>query len=153
MLKLKESNLKNGGTCSDNEGKSKFICTCTPQFDGGRCEIDRCNFYECQNNGTCIVDAINNIPTPRCDCPETHHGATCHLERCLIPCYNGGVCDGETCQCSQENGIAKYYGVSCDMPIACNGNPCQNGGTCSINTEVDDDIQVYVINNVKTICC
>ena len=48
-----------------------------------------------------------------------------------IPCYNKGTCVGQTCQCSQENGIAKYYGESCDLTI-CDilENPCQNGGIC-----------------------
>ena len=59
-----------------------------------------------------------------------------------IPCYNGGICDGDRCQCSQENGIAKYQGASCDMPVmaACDGNPCQNGGNCTI---------IQAINNTQ----
>ena len=38
------------------------------------------------------------------------------------------------CECIQENGIAKYHGESCEMPgsDACAGNPCQNGGSCTI---------------------
>ena len=40
----------------------------------------------------------------------------------------------ESCQCIQENGLAKYHGESCEMPgsDACAGNPCENGGSCTI---------------------
>ena len=139
---------KNGGTCIDNEGTSKFNCTCTPRFFDERCETDRCDFYECQNGGTCIVDLINNIPTPRCECPKTHHGATCHLLACSVPCYNGGVCDGDSCHCSQENGIAKYHGESCHVPGSdpCAGNPCQNDGSCTSIIQAINNIQVCFIN-------
>ena len=41
----------------------------------------------------------------------------------------------EVCQCSQQNGIAKYHGESCEMPgsDACAESPCQNGGICTVN--------------------
>ena len=52
-------------------------------------------------------------------------------------CYNDGVCDGDTCHCSQENGITKYHGKNCHMPgnNPCAGNPCQNGGNCTSFTK------------------
>ena len=96
---------KNGGMCSDGEGSSKFSCTCNPQYLGERCENDRCDIYQCQNGGNCTVDLVNDIPTPRCECPETHYGATCHLLTCNIFCYHGGICDGDICHCPKENGI------------------------------------------------
>ena len=132
---------KNEGICSDNDETRSFNCTCTPRYFGERCDTDRCDFYECQNGGTCIVDLVNDIPTPRCECLETHHGAICHLKACSAPCYNDNICDGDTCHCIQENGVAKYYGESCEMPgrDECSGNPCQNGGTCS--TTIQDEIQ------------
>ena len=78
---------------------------------GDRCENNPCQSYPtCQNNGTCIIDFINDIPTPRCECSENTAGTVCELEPCNIPCHNGGICKGETCQCSRENGIAKYHG-------------------------------------------
>ena len=146
-------NQKNEGICYDDEETRKFSCNCTLQYLGERCEVNRfdfdpCDFYQCQNNGTCIVDVINGISTPICECPETHHGATCHLKACNIPCYNGGICDGDACQCSQDNGIAKYHGESCDMPAACDGNPCQNNGECTANTQADD-IQVRFVIDCK----
>ena len=131
---------KNEGMCFDDEGSSKFSCDCKPQYLGEHCEIDRCDFYECQNNGTCIVNFINDIPTPECECPETHYGTICHLLACSVPCYNGGICDGDYCECSKENGIAKYYGASCDMPAVCVDNPCQNGGTCSTTFQASNQV-------------
>ena len=133
------SNQKNEGLCFDNEGTARFSCTCTKQFAGERCENDLCKSYPtCQNNGTCIIDLINAIPTPRCECYGNTAGTLCDQKPCSIPCYNSGICNGETCKCSQENGIAKYYGESCDLNI-CELNLCQNGGTCStsqLNTQV-----------------
>ena len=72
-----------------------------------------------------------------------------------VPCYNHGTCNeasvwSETCQCSQENGIAKYHGESCEMPgsDACAGNPCQNGGLCT--TIIQGETQACFINYIKT---
>ena len=137
---------KNAAKCSDDEGTSKFNCTCQPQIFGERCDNDPCTFYECQNNGSCIVDVFNSILTPRCECSENYSGATCHLLSCTVPCYNNGTCYGESCQCSEENGIVQYYGVSCHMPAACNGNPCQNDGKCTSITQSINDIQDFFIN-------
>ena len=68
---------------------------------------------------------------------------------CNIPCFNGGICDGDACQCSQENGIAKYHGENCDMPgiDPCAGNPCENNGTCT--TIIQGEIQACFIKNTK----
>ena len=60
---------------------------------------------------------------------------TCINEICEIR-----LCDADVpsnIQCSQENGKANN---------ACNGNPCQNGGTCS--TTFPADIQVCFIRNI-----
>ena len=90
-----------------------------------------------------------------------------------IPCYNRGICTNSTflenyiedvfeiyleyigpgklqsCQCSQENGIEKYHGESCEMPgrDACAGNPCQNGGTCS--TFIQGETQACFISIIE----
>ena len=91
---------------------------------------------------------MNDIPTPRCECLETHHGATCNLMTCSVPCYNDGICDGDTCHCIQENGITKYHGESCDMPAACDGNPCKNGGTCM--TIIKDEFQACFLIKIRS---
>ena len=133
---------KNGGQCFDGSpsGTEKFSCNCVPPYVGERCETNQCEGIECQNGGTCVEG--------QCDCPENSAGDRCQILSCGndIPCYNGGTCNGETCQCSQEDGIAKYHGVSCDIPAACDGNPCQNGGTCSKNTLADNTQVCFKIN-------
>ena len=116
---------KNGGICFDDEGSSKFKCTCTPQYLGGRCEIDRCDFYPCQNNGTCIVALINDIPTPECNCHENYGGATCNLDLCTdIECGNG-TCIAGNCQCDDD--YINDGNVCVDI---CQGINCGIGGYC-----------------------
>ena len=134
------SKKKNGGTCFDNGGTTEFSCTCEFPYAGGRCETDRCaNLGPCQNGGTCVEDKTSGIGA-KCDCPANFTGNFCEHGTCGndIPCYNGGTCNGETCQCSEDNEVAKYHGLSCDMPAACIGNPCQNGGTCIPEIQTDN---------------
>ena len=109
--------------CSDNEGSSKFSCICKPQYFGDHCEFDRCDSYPCQNNGTCIVTLINDIPTPECECSGNYGGPTCNLDLCLdINCGNG-TCIGGTCQCNTN-----YVNI---------GNKCEQ--TCALaNCKVSD---------------
>ena len=152
LFNLTSSAKKNGGTCFDNGGTTKFSCTCDLPFVGERCEINLCESIDCKNNGTCVVNTETGAIVPECDCPDNTVGETCEYRSCGndIPCLNDGTCDGQTCQCSQENGIAKYYGEGCDMPAACNGDPCQNGGTCSGKTQADGtqvgfDIQHFTL--------
>ena len=80
----------------------------------------------------------------------------CGLDR--APCYRG-TCEVnstvyeydfvryESCQCIQENGLAKYHGESCEIPgsDACAGSPCQNGGSCT--TIIQGEIQACFIIN------
>ena len=65
---------------------------------------------------------------------------------CNIPCYNGGECDGDICHCPRENGIATFYGESCDMSPICGENPCQNGGQCKRIIQTINNTQVCFIN-------
>ena len=83
----------------------------------------------------------------RCDCPYNFVGDFCQHLSCRndVPCYNSGTCDGLICRCSQENGIAHYYGESCDMPAACDGKPCQNGGLCNGRNQADGSQVGFVI--------
>ena len=49
------------------------------------------------------------------------------------------------CQCDQFNEKAKNYGEKFDMSVACNGNPCQNGGKCTPKSLADDTQVGFVI--------
>ena len=64
---------------------------------------------------------------------------TCEIRLCdtVIPPNNDEICNGKTCECSQDDGKAID---------ACNGNPCQNGGTCS--TTFSTNFQVRFIPNI-----
>ena len=150
---------KNGGKCFDNGGTDRFSCTCTPQYLGERCEIDRCDFYQCQNNGNCIVTLINDIPTPKCECPGNYGGPTCNLDLCSDIECGKGTCIGGVCQCDQDyvnngnvcvdicesincgtggyctKGICNcdegYVNIENVCVDLCEGVDCGNGGTCS----------------------
>ena len=141
------SDLKNGGTCFDNEGTDKFSCTCRDPFVGDICEINLCDDIECKNDIACVVEVIDGIRRPTCDCPE---GEICEFHYCKNgnPCYNGGICDDEMCRCREENGISKYYGESCDLTV-CDGNPCQNGGACTSMIVTSNNNQVCFIKIFK----
>ena len=94
-----------------------------------------------------MIKIIDGIRTPSCDCPPNFGGKTCRISICGsdVFCYNG-ACAGPICQCNQSNGEAKYHGKSCDMPAACDGNPCQNGGTCISKTQGVETQVCFVIN-------
>ena len=109
---------------------------------------------DCKNGATCVIEVIDGVRTPRCDCPPNTGGETCQFLVCNIDepklfCLNGacGGADNAICQCDQENGKAKFYGESCDMPVVCNGNPCQNGGKCTSNIQADDTQVCFVISH------
>ena len=152
------TDLKNGGTCFDNGGNDEFSCNCVDPYAGNECQTEICGSVceDCQNGGICLIEVIGGIVTPRCDCSSNFEDGTL---QCLaynltsnvnwqLPCYNGacGGTDNAICQCNQENGKAKYYGENCDMPVACNGNPCQNGGECTATTQANDTQDCSIIN-------
>ena len=111
---------KNGGMCFDDDGKRSFSCNCKPQYVGERCEDDRCDDDQCQNNGTCIVTVINDIPTPECECPVNYGGATCNLDLCSgIEC-GSGTCFGGNCEC-----FTNYVNVDNTCKQTCSSSPCQ----------------------------
>ena len=89
-------------------------------FIGPQCNLPICSKFEC-GSLTC-----NN--------------ETCEIRLCDtdVPSDINEICNGQTCQCSQESGKARN---------ACNGNPCQNGGTCSTNFSAN--FEVCFIRNIK----
>jgi len=117
--------------CFDDEGSSKFSCDCKPRYLGERCENDRCDFYQCQNNGTCIVALINDIPTPECECQGNYGGATCNLDLCSgIECDNG-TCIRGLCQCSNN-----YVNIGNSCEQTCALANCKVGDTIFQNFEI-----------------
>ena len=110
-----------GGDCLSGN------CTCQTGYTNVEnfCE-ETCVFTPCENNGTCIVTIINDIPTPECECPVNYAGTTCNLDLCSdIQCGNG-ICIGGNCQC--DEGYANIENFCVDL---CEGVDCGNGGTCS----------------------
>ena len=106
--------------CFDNDGTSGFNCTCTPQYLGERCEIDRCSSFECQNDGTCVIAVIGGIATLECECPTNYAGKTCNVDLCLgIEC-GSGTCVGGTCQCDSN-----YINIDNTCEKTCSSSPCQ----------------------------
>ena len=110
--------------CSDEDGTSRFNCTCTSQYFGERCEMNRCNSNDCLNGGTCVIAVIDDIPTPRCECLVNFGGANCNLDLCLgIECGNG-TCIGGNCQCDTN-----YVNVNNNCELTCSSSPCQASNT------------------------
>ena len=133
--------------CSDDEGSSEFSCDCKPQYFGERCEDDRCDIYQCQNNGTCIVDLVNDIPTPKCECQGNYGGVTCNLDLCLdIECGNG-TCIGGNCQCDED--YVNDGNVCVDI---CEVINCGTGGNCTRGICSCDEGYAKVGNNCVDMC-
>ena len=121
---------QNNGTCFVDliNGEKTPVCDCPRNTVGPNCNLLFCDsddvIIPCYNRGTCKLnstvyeDYLDLVGNDLVD----------NLEYYL---ENTGLGKSESCQCSQENGIDKYYGVSCDMPAACDGSPCQNGGSCT----------------------
>lgn len=67
----------NEGTCLDEKGGYK--CICTPGYAGQKCEIniDECAQNPCQNGATC-KDEINTF---RCLCPAGYWGERCEFNQ------------------------------------------------------------------------
>ena len=143
-----------GGDCLSGN------CTCQTGYTNVEnfCE-ETCVFTPCENNGTCIVTIINDIPTPECECPVNYAGTTCNLDLCSdIQCGNG-TCIGGSCQCDERyvnddnvcvdicesincgtggyctEGICNcgegYANIKNVCVDLCEGVDCGNGGTCS----------------------
>jgi hypothetical protein len=122
------------------------MTTLTPIITTPPIVDDVCLLNPCQNGGTCY----SNSDTYRCDCPELWTGPLCDSpvtgpgDVCSPnPCYNEGICypSGASFMCSCQ---AEFTGTLCetietvtmpsvttpDVLMACENQPCQNGGTC-----------------------
>ena len=81
----KLSDLKNGGSCFDNGGTDEFSCNCVDPFGGNECQTEICSGIDstvakdCRNGGTCVIEVIGGIRTPRCNCPPNTEGETCEI--------------------------------------------------------------------------
>uniref|UniRef100_A0AAV2J7I2 Uncharacterized protein n=1 Tax=Knipowitschia caucasica TaxID=637954 RepID=A0AAV2J7I2_KNICA len=87
---------RNGGSCTTLPSGG-FSCTCSPQYTGGRCELEitACVPNPCQNGGVCKT--IGNAFL--CSCRRGFKGLTCQedVNECDRSnpegeCENGGVC-------------------------------------------------------------
>ena len=106
--------------CYDDNGASKFSCTCTSQYFGERCEMDRCVSNDCLNGGTCVIALIDDVPTQRCDCLINFGGPNCNLDLCSgIEC-GSGICIGGNCECNTN-----YINVDNTCEQTCSSSPCQ----------------------------
>ncbi|XP_026828708.1 protein crumbs isoform X3 [Ooceraea biroi] len=109
---------------------SGYECLCVQGVTGKNCEV---NINECDSNpcgpGTCM-DRIGGYT---CECNEGYEGDHCQheIDECkrYNPCEHGACTDGRAdyfCTCEPE-----YGGKNCSVRlIGCQGNACQNGGTC-----------------------
>ena len=106
--------------CYDDNGASKFSCTCTSQYFGERCEMDRCVSNDCLNGGICVIALIDDVPTQRCDCLINFGGPNCNLDLCSgIEC-GSGICIGGNCECNTN-----YVNVDNTCEQTCSSSPCQ----------------------------
>ena len=126
---------RNGGTCTNTNSSSSFVCECGNEFTGLNCErrINHCALSGANcNNGRC-VDGVGNYI---CHCNPGFTGRYCDIEidecvsarcqngecedlvndyRCLCyPGWTGDLCDSDIDECALDQSI---FG------------PCDNNGT------------------------
>ncbi|XP_071478484.1 uncharacterized protein [Diadema antillarum] len=118
---------QNGGSCTAYA--SAFLCRCTTDFTGLRCEIPVVNAPSataCDDNpcahGACVSSASDRFT---CMCPAQWRGTACEVDVDECSEWSGDLCGNGTV-CINEDG-----GYRCEDPCA-SPNPCENGGTCSI---------------------
>lgn len=149
-LPCADSPCQNGGTCEDLPNGA-YACECETNYEGTNCQTyaaPPCESAPCQHGGVCTNFGTEYF----CDCTDTvYYGTNCeNYAACKDPdngkdkCENGATClnlgtvlgDSFMCQCARY-----YYGILCSYySVACDPNPCINGGVCHID-KTDSDRQ------------
>ncbi|XP_020279664.1 protein crumbs isoform X2 [Pseudomyrmex gracilis] len=109
---------------------SGYECLCVQGVTGKNCEV---NINECDSNPCGPGNCMDRIGGYTCECDEGYEGDHCQheIDECkrYNPCEHGVCTDGRAdyfCTCDSE-----YGGKNCSVKlIGCQGNACQNGGTC-----------------------
>ena len=105
----KDIKCLNAGNCT--AGK----CNCDIEYTGETCQVNVCERIDCQNDGICMVNVIEGISAPTCQCRR-----------------------GWSDQTKTE--ISWFHGESCRMPgpDLCYASPCQNNGICTSESQLDN---------------
>ncbi|XP_078036277.1 cell polarity complex component crumbs isoform X2 [Augochlora pura] len=109
---------------------SGYECLCVQGVAGKNCEV---NINECESSPCKAGNCVDRIGGYVCECDEGYEGDHCQhdIDECkrYTPCEHGVCTDGRAdymCTCDPE-----YGGKNCSVElIGCQGNACQNGGTC-----------------------
>jgi len=139
---------ENGGSCFEINDFT-YECVCTPEWTGAYCTLPAIcanTANPCQNQGLCTRGADGKA---KCSCPGDWTGPTCNITKLSVitaeitsfgadcrrggsaACQNDGTCVENTagtywCSCTSD-----YYGAYCDLPAACNPDPCGDNGVCA----------------------
>eukprot|EP00058_Branchiostoma_floridae_P018886 XP_002604375.1 hypothetical protein BRAFLDRAFT_73361 [Branchiostoma floridae] len=124
------------GRCSVGE-QGFYQCECEPGYGGVNCSetVSVCASQPCLNGGTCVED---NNASFNCSCadesdqfsaqfPPSDHGS--QIVRSV------GYVQMTRCDCPSG-----YYGDECEQVDWCADHPCQNNGTCSLQTSPDSSL-------------
>lgn len=107
------------GVCTNLNGD--YYCHCDENYSGKNCSIlgDPCEFFPCENNGTCMP--VENQFSYTCNCSDPWTGQNCEMriDPCeFAPCNNSGLCISNeentnfTCDCEPP-----YEGEFCDIMV------------------------------------